>query len=332
MAKAHNQKRNAPQKRAASTPYASVSISKLLTQALFAHLSACKLSFRNLAQTPFVTSLTILAIGIALSLPLGLHALLKNIDNVATHFDYQGSLTIYIKEGTPHAEILALQNQISQKYPAIQSTQYISADQALSEFRQHVDIENIINLLPDNPLTNMLVIQLEASSTSLEQAKIMKTELSSVTWVKMVDLDYEWVEKLNAFLHLGHVLSNCLGLLIGLGVIFIIGNIIRLALEKHRNECEVLNLIGATKAFIRRPFLYRGLIYGVIGAIIAAMTISLATLIMKKPAQMLSELYGGVFAIKPLSLLEIFALCFYSALLGWLGAMLAFYQQQKSLP
>lgn len=316
-----NRNRNAPP-----------SFQRLISQGLQTHLNACRLSFRNLAQTPFVTFLTIVAIGIALSLPLGLHALIKNINNMASHFDYQGSVTLYLDAKTPPPEIFALQNKITEQFPDIVSTQYIEADKALQEFRNQVDIENILQLLPENPLTSMIVIQLNSEKTPLKQAKALKAALQDYPNVQMVDLDYEWVEKLNAFLQLGRVLSNCLGLLIGLGVIFIIGNIIRLALEKHKSEIEVLSLIGATKAFIRRPFLYRGFIYGMIGAIIAAMIISLATFMLKKPANALSQLYDGIIAIQPLSLGEVLSLCFYSSLLGWLGAMLAFYQQQKSLP
>ncbi len=304
---------------------------KVSTQILGSHLIAFKLGFRNLAQTPFATFMTVLAIGIALSLPLGLHALLKNVQSVASHFEYQGSLTLYLDHNTPQPEILSLQAKIKEKYPEILSTAYISADKALDEFKQQVDIDNILALLPENPLTDMVIVQLDPSLTQYQQAMIIKNALSTFPFVTSVDLDYEWVEKLHAIIRLGKVLSNCLGILIGLGVVFIIGNTMRLALEKHKEELEVLNLIGATRAFIRRPFLYRGLFYGILGAIIGALIISAATLVIKEPAQTLTHLYDGVISIQALKLSEILSLCFYSCLLGWFGAWLAFYQQQKTL-
>ena len=308
-----------------------VSLQQMLTQLFSAHSTALKLSFRNLAQSPFTTFMTILAIGIALSLPLGLHALLKNIQDVASGFEYQGSLTLYLDAKIPEPEIYALQSKIKSEFPEVLNTKYISADTALAEFRQQVDIENVLALLPQNPLTGMIVVQINSEDTPYKKTVQLKNTFADYPWVKMVDLDYEWVEKLQAFLHLGQVLSNCLGLLIGLGVMFIIGNIIRLSLEKHKDELEVLNLLGATRSFIRRPFLYRGFCYSVLGAIVAALIITLATWMMRKPAQTLTHLYDGAFAIQSLSLTEIFSLCFYSCLLGWLGSWLAFYQQQKAL-
>lgn len=309
----------------------SAAFSSQIKQMLTAHWMALRLSFRNLAQTPMSTLMTIIAIGIALSLPLGLHALLKNIQNLSSHFEFQGSITVYLDSNIPQPEILALETKIRNQYPQIASTQYISPDRALEDFRAQVDIEGILALLPKNPLTGMIVLQLDPEQTPYQEALRIKQALGNTPYIKMVDLDYEWVEKLHAFLRLGRVLSNCLGLLIGFGVVLIIGNIIRLSLEKHKDELEVLNLIGATKSFIRRPFLYRGLFFGALGAIIGAMIISLATLMLQPPAQTLSTLYGGLLAIEPLSLMECAALCFYSCILGWLGAMLAFYQQHQSI-
>lgn len=306
-------------------------IKRLSTQMLSSHFVAFKLGFRNLAQTPFATFMTVLAIGIALSLPLGLHALLKNVQAIASHFEYQGSLTLYLKHNTPQPEVLSLQAKIKEKYPEVLATDYISADKALDEFKQQVDIDSILELLPENPLTGMVIVQLDPNVTQYQQAMELKNTLASFPSVKSVDLDYEWVEKLHAIIRLGQVLSNCLSMLIGLGVVFIIGNTMRLALEKHKEELEVLNLIGATRAFIRRPFLYRGLFYGALGAIIGTLIISIATLIIKEPAQTLTHLYDGVITIQALKSDEILALCFYSCLLGWLGAWLAFYQQQKTL-
>lgn len=294
------------------------------------HLTALRISVHNLAQHASTTLMTIIAIGVALSIPLGFQGVIKNIQGFADQLTYQGTLTVYFDPKTPEPEIFGIKAKLSTQYPAVISTEYISADKALNEFKAQAQLDDILALLPNNPLNPMLVANIDPEKTTKADAEQLKRAFAAFPGVKSVDLDYEWVQKLQGFIQLGRIIATCLGLIVGLGVIVIIANMIRLSLEKHRDELEVLNIIGATRAFIRRPFLYRGLFYGICGAVIAAVIVSVATLAIATPIQNLARLYDGVIAIHPLSFGDVVLLASYSCLLGWLGSWLAFRQQQKA--
>ena len=104
-----------------------------------------------------------------------------------------------------------------------------------------------------------------------------------------------------------------------------------MALTQHQEELDVLNLLGATPAFIRRPFLYRGIFYGGLGALIATLVISIATWFFQRPVEELAHLYDGMVAIQPLQITEILSIFSYCCILGGIGAYMAFYQQQKAV-
>lgn len=296
-----------------------------------AHKIAFKLGFKNIAQTPIATLMTLLAIGIALSLPIGLHSFLKNMQSLASNFEYRGTLTVYLDKDITSVEVSYLEAQLKNKYAAIESTKYISAEAALTEFKQQANVDSILGLLPNNPLSPMIVLKLDTNKITYSQAKYIDTAIQKHPQITSADLDYEWVEKLHAFIRLGKSLVNSLSLLIGLGLIFIIGNTIRMALTQHKEELEVLNLLGATPAFIRRPFLYRGVFYGGLGALIATLIISVATWFFKQPVIELAYLYDGIIAIQRLQVTEILSIFVYCCILGGLGAYIAFYQQQKAV-
>tara|TARA_R110002110_G_scaffold415839_1_gene657383 strand:- start:12715 stop:13737 length:1023 start_codon:yes stop_codon:yes gene_type:complete len=295
------------------------------------HKVSFTLGFKNIAQTPIATLMTLLAIGIALSLPIGLHTFLKNIQSLASDFEYRGTLTLYLDKDITSVEASYLASSLKNTYDAIENTEYVDAETALAEFKQQADVEDILKLLPENPLNPMIVLKLDTNKVTYAQAKNINAAIQTHPQVTSADLDYEWVEKLYAFIKLGKTLVNSLALLIGLGVIFIIGNTIRMALTQHQKELEVLNLLGATPAFIRRPFLYRGIFYGGLGALMATCIISIATWFFKQPVIELAYLYDGMVAIQALKITEIVSIFIYCCFLGGLGAYIAFYQQQKSV-
>jgi len=302
-----------------------------LKNQLNSHRVAFKLGFKNIAQTPIATLMTLLAIGIALSLPIGLHSFLKNIQSLASNFEYRGTLTLYLDKNITPVEVSYLEAQLKNQYAAIESTKYVSAQAALEEFKQQANVDSILGLLPNNPLNPMLILKLDTNKITYDQAKYIDKALQKHPQVNSADLDYEWVEKLHALIGLGKSLVNSLSFLIGLGVIFIIGNTIRMALTQHKEELEILNLLGATPAFIRRPFLYRGIFYGGLGALIATLIISIATWFFRQPVIELASLYDGMIAIQRLQMTEILSIFMYCCVLGGLGAYIAFYQQQKAV-
>ncbi len=296
---------------------------------LNSHFLAFTISFRNLSLTPFASFMTMAAIGVCLSLPVGLFLFIKNIQQISGGFDQGSAISLYIDAKSTPQQIDAIIQKVKQ-YPFVEKTTYLSPEKALNEFQETSGLKDALSLLPENPLPGVISIEINSKRTTQAELTAMKETLAKLPQVNQAVFDYEWVEKLNGFISFGKILVNCLYFIIGLGVILMVGNTIRLALERHKDEIEVLNLIGATVAFIRRPFLYRGALYGGLGGIIAILMINTMTYTLEGPALELSSLFHGVFFLENLSFYDTVLLLIASSGLGWLGAAIAFAQQNRT--
>jgi cell division transport system permease protein len=293
-----------------------------------AHFSAAKLSYRNLALHPLASLLTVFAIGICLSLPISLYLLIKNVQDLGQRWDPDCAVTLYLEPKATSSQINTLVEKIKE-YSFIKSYYYQNPDQALQEFEKNSGFKDILTLLPENPLPGIISLQLDSKITTPQLLHEFKESFSKMPAVKEVDFDFAWVEKLNTVLSFGKMLVQFLYLTIGIGVIFIIGNTIRLALEHHRDEIQVLNLVGATRAFIRRPFLYRGMLYGGFGGMVAILMIYVLFYALNPLVQQIANLFNNTFSLKNLEFYDTIFLLLSSAGLGWLGASMAFTQQNK---
>lgn len=303
---------------------------RTLKSYLIAHLMAFKISFRNVAIAPLTTFLSIAAIGACLTLPMGLYLFIKNIQQLSHGLDQGSALSLYIEPKSTPEQMEQILTKIKE-YPFVEKVTQLTPEKALQEFKQTSGLQDILALLPENPLPAVISLQMNTRDLSPEILMTMKNTLAKLPGVKEASFDYEWVEKLQSFIALGTTLAHLLYAVIGLGVILMVGNTIRLALERHREEIEVLNLIGATKAFIRRPFLYRGALYGGLGGLIAALIISLMLACLKPYTDQLASLYHSVFTLENLQFYDTVTLLAASSGLGWLGAILAYKQQDRSL-
>lgn len=339
MAKSKHPPKKAPAKRKAAQASKTIGQDWLFLPALKnavvktfnQHALAMRLSSKSIIKTPASTLMALMAIGVALSLPIALHAFLKNIDQLTSQIQYRGALTLYLDKNITEQEVHTLQQQLQERFTVIQAAEFISKEAALAEFKANADVEDILNLLPSNPLHPMLALEMNSNQVPIEEAKQLKLLIEEYPAVISTDLDYAWVEKLHTVVNFGKTLANSLSLMIGIGIIFIIANIIKMSLTERRAELEVFNLIGATPSFIRRPYLYHGLSYGGLGALIALGIISVATWFFERPVTDLSHLFEGIFAIAPLSVSEIGRIVLYCGLLGGVGAWMAFYQHQKTV-
>ena len=296
---------------------------------LSSHVSAIKISFRDLALTPIATSITIVTIGICLALPMSLFLFIKNIQHFSQGWDRGCALTLYVDAKLASHEISSLVEKVEQ-YRFVEKTLTLSPKDALAEFEETSGLKDTLVLLPENPLPAVISVQLNTKEAPYEELLAMKDSLAKLPGVNQVSFDYAWVEKLNGFLSFGKSLSHCLYLIIGLGVVLMVGNMIRLALSRHHDEIEVLSLIGATKAFIRRPFLYRGVLYGALSGFVAVLISSLAIHFLKPSAQHLITLFSGMFSLETLRLYDTLGFLTASAMLGWLGSAIAFAQQKRA--
>jgi cell division transport system permease protein len=163
-----------------------------------------------------------------------------------------------------------------------------------------------------------------AGDTSRAQAlEDLQRELRKIDDVDLAQLDLDWVRRLHAWLGVIERAIVIVGGLLAIAVLLIVGNTIRLAVLSRRDEIEVSKLVGATDAFIRRPFLYSGFAQGLLGAMLAWVLVETSLLLLSGPVAELANLYGGGFTVGGLDMAASTTLLGAGALLGWAGARIA---------
>jgi cell division transport system permease protein len=294
------------------------------------HAEAFRSSFRNLSQNPFSSLLTTTAIGLCLTLPLAFYLFISNFQQISQQWQNSATLSVYIQPKTSLEHIKVIEHKIKH-YHFVEKVIFTSADDALNEFRAHSDLNDILELLPENPLPAVLHVEIDSKRADKDSLAAMKAALLKEPSVVKAAFDYEWIEKMNAIMHLAKILLITLFGIIGVGVVLVVSNTIRLSLEHHRDEIEVMYQIGATLAFVLRPFLYRGILYAMLGGILALLIVVLANSFLEGPVFELSSLFEGVFHLEKLGFYDTVMLLAGCAALGWLGAMIAFLQQHRVL-
>lgn len=267
---------------------------------------------------PLGTLLTACVIGITLALPAGLHVLVKNVSAVSVTWENTLQISLFLKDSVTPERGAALAEELG-KQIHVSQTLYVSREQSLAEFRQTSGFGEALDLLDENPLPAVVVVT-PKRELSKQQITALVTELGQRAEVEQAKLDQQWLERLYALLDIARRLVWLIAALLSLAVIVIVGNTIRLDIENRREEIEVMKLIGAPDGFIRRPFLYTGFWYGVLGGLISLIFVLTALLVVGGPSQQLSALYGSNYAVAGLSFNETLIMFAAGILLGWLGA------------
>lgn len=286
------------------------------------HLRSLVFSLGKLYRHPFASTLTILVIAVALALPACMYLLLDNLQAVTEKWDDTGQITLFLDSDSSEAEIGKLREQLA-TLEEIESIRYVSAEQALAEFRSLSKLEYLIEGLEENPLPPTLTL------TPFEQAKQaghldrLVQELGTFAQVEQVQLDMQWLQRLQAITVVVHRAIMMLGITLAISVLLVVGNSIRLDIENRREEIEVAKLIGATNRFVRRPFLYGGMWYGLLGGGLALLLVLLVMYVIEAPAQHLIGLYNSNFELIFPDLRQGLALVATSIVLGLLGSWLA---------
>jgi cell division transport system permease protein len=274
----------------------------------------------RLARQPFATALTVLVIAIALALPAGLKVLIDNVGALSASWQGAADFSVYLGLDVAEARAEALADEIGAR-PDVESVRFIDRDEALADFRTRSGFGDALDALGENPLPHTLVVR--PASGAAGNLEALAAELRKLPEVMLVQLDTAWVARLRAIVALSARVLDAVAVLLGLAVVLVIGNTIRLEINSRSSEIEVMKLVGGSDAFIRRPFLYLGLWYGFGGAAIAALLVAVTLAVLAAPASTLADLYGSDFDIAGLSLGQAALLLGGGALLGWTGAGLA---------
>lgn len=299
-----------------------------MTHWLTTHWHTFLFALQRMLHAPTASLLTAAVIGITLSLPAGLYTLLQNVDAVTPNMQAEPQISLFLTLTATKTDVQKI-DSLLHKNPAIKSFRFVSRDQALNELKQNPGLSQIANNLERNPLPDAFIV-IPASSTPQELEKL-RDELRALPNIAHTQLDSAWAKRLHALLQLGQQAVIILAFLLGFALIAITGNTIRLQILTQREEIEVSKLIGATDAFIRRPFLYHGALQGLAGGIAAWMIVTLSIVLLNHSITELAQLYSSDFQLQSLTTTDSLIMLGMSALLGLLGAYGAVWRSLKNI-
>jgi len=280
------------------------------------HVYSLVSSLGRLLERPIASLLTVGVLAVAIALPLGLALALANVERLSGSVRESREVSAFLKLDAPAERARKLADELAQRADVAAVT-LKSPEEGLAEFRRMSDLAGALSLLDDNPLPAVLVIQPRDDGAALAQA------LRQMPDVELVQHDAVWRQRLSAWLDLGQRLLWVIGSLLGLGVLLVVGNTIRLEFGSRRDEIAVMQQLGATDGFIRRPFIYLGLWYGLAAGAAAAMMLAAAIAAVQPALSALTRSYGSPFRLQGADVSGVLAILVAGALLGWAGAWLA---------
>ena len=292
------------------------------------HLDVLFDSSSRLINSPIASIMTVFVISIALILPALLQLVGNNLSLVNEQFEESAQITLYLMDTVTDDQGLAISKDLLER-DSINQTVYISKARALAEFSANSEFSATLAELGDNPLPASIVVI--PSSASVQDTRAMYDELRQLAEVETAQIDLEWIQRLVAIRAVVQRTGWIFTLILGLAVLFIVGNTIRLEIENRKNEIQVIKLVGGTDSFIARPFLYTGLLLGISGALVACGLIALIQLGFASSLDNLLSLYGTDFPLRGYGMLNSLGLVVLGGCLGWIGALVSTLQHLYGL-
>ena len=286
------------------------------------HASSSLGALGRIVRHPFSSLMIVLVIAVTLALPAAINLVVKNARAISGSWDNALDFSVYLKQEVAESEAEGLGRLIEQRAD-VEFVTFVSASSALDEFKELSGFGAALDQLPDNPLPHTLVVRPSASNTSASMI-LLQEELANLPETEHVQVDTEWVQRFHAILDIVRQAIAIGAALLGIAIVVVIGNTIRLDIENRRNEIEVTKLIGASNAFVRRPFLWTGFWYGLLGGMLALALVYSGLTMLQGPVARLAGLYQGNIAIASIDIAEAGAIVGIGIFLGlfasWLTA------------
>lgn len=289
---------------------------------LLQHLQVALSSLGRLSRSPVSSLMTTAVIGIALALPTGLHLLLANAQELSRNWDGAATISLFIRAETDQHQVTRLKSRLATS-EHIDQVKMISREQALQEFRQFSGFSGALDALQENPLPAVLVVKPSPEHSAPEAAGRLLEQLRKQPAVEFAQLDLQWVQRFHGITEIARRAVLLFISLIGIAVLLIVVNTIRLEIQNRHQEIEICKLIGATDGFIRRPFLYSGVWYGLFGGLIAWLLVAISLWLMDAPVARLAGLYSSNFSLRGMDFASLILLLGGSTMLGLAGSWLA---------
>ena len=284
------------------------------------HARCAGLTLTKLARTPLGSALNIVVIGIALSLPVGLYLLIDNLQTASGQLAAEPQISAFLALDASRAEIAQIETRLKQN-PRVLRFRFVPRAEALQELKQSSGLADVIDSLPQNPLPDAFIVT--AKDNAPQALDALRDEIKQLPRVVHAQLDAAWARRLDATLRFGRLVVLFLGGLLAVALIAVTFNTIRLQVLTQRDEVEVVKLIGATDAFIRRPFLYYGALQGAAGGLVAWLIVSGGVWLVNHNLGELSHVYASLFQLIALTPADSLCLLLPPAALGWFGALLS---------
>ncbi|WP_328701419.1 permease-like cell division protein FtsX [Cellvibrio polysaccharolyticus] len=279
-------------------------------------------SLLRLLETPIQSLMTWLVVAIATTLPATLFVVLLNLQQLGDHWHSSSQISVFLKQGARADAVEALQKKW-QARKDIGQLSYISPDAALKEFRDQSGLGRVVDSLDNNPLPGVFLVRPADTDISPDELETLRKSLADEPVVEEAAVDMQWVKRLHQIMQLAERMTIALSVLLALGVILIIGNTIRLTIENRRDEILVTRLVGGTNAWLRRPFLYTGLWYGLGGGIVTTLLLATGIAWLNQPVSSLADLYQSSYRLQGLGFIGSLQLILLAGLTGVIGAWIA---------
>jgi cell division transport system permease protein len=287
-------------------------------------------SLGRIVHQPLAALMTMGVIAVALALPLFLSLLLQNARSATGSWNEAYDLSVYMDKKAGAARVQSLSKQLRRRGD-VAAVRIITAEQALAEFRSDSGFGTALDALEDNPLPDTLVVTPTLVASTPQGTESLKVAIAAMGDVQTVQIDTEWVKRLHAMLDLLRRVVLLTGGLLGIGIVLIVSNTIRLDILNRRAEIEVMKLVGASDGFTRRPFLYTGIWYGLGGGLLALVLVAIASTVLARPVAHLAFLYGSGFSLEGLKMITAGTVLGLSVGLSWMGSWLAATRHIRSI-
>lgn len=284
------------------------------------HVDGAIDALTRMRTQPLNTLMSLMVVAIALVLPTLLYIGGQNVAQFGGSLADTNRISFYLHTDISPTQIESLRAEMAED-PLVERVEFISTSQAAADFALWSGLGNIVETLENNPLPASLVVH--PLDTRAATAIQLRQTFADKEGVSRATLDQAWVERLESLLSLVDRIVLALIAVLSMAVLFITGNAIRTHIASREAEIRVMALMGATRAFIARPFLYSGACQGLAGAMLAWVFVQLLLLLFQQPAQQLLAFYGEQYQFKGLDLRTSLVLLAGGLLLGWAGAWLS---------
>jgi cell division transport system permease protein len=278
------------------------------------HASTSVGALGRLSRQPFASLMIVLVIAVTLALPAAINVVVKNAQSISRGWDNALDFSVYLKLDISASEAEGLARLIRQRAD-VESVALVTADEALADFKLASGFGEALDQLGYNPLPHALVVRPGPGNTGASLT-LLQEEIGNLPETDLVQLDTEWVQRFHAILDIVRKAIAIGAALLGIAIVVIVGNTIRLDIENRREEIEVTKLIGASNAFVRRPFLWTGFWYGLFGGASALLLVQYGLYLLKEPVTRLAGLYQGNISVATLDASESLSIVAAAVFLG----------------